>query len=219
MPDTKRRTDEMGAFSCWLFLFMALAPIAVEPQVALTPQMYRDADAYDVYSAVIPMDTWYWQNSKALLILGEIPPKEWALGSSPRGVFQGDTEFSKTFESVFKSFEIANQKSMVLEQHFVLQKPYRVVTKVELDEAFRRPPQNGIQDAWEGFRETFPDSSGYLILSGVGFNTDRTLAVVYVEHRCGNLCGAAQYYILEKRNRRWVRANPEGLKTEMRADS
>jgi hypothetical protein len=53
-----------------------------------------------------------------------------------------------------------------------------------------------------------------LILSGVGFNSDKTIALVYVEHRCGNMC-SSRYYILEKRNGQWSKCKPNGLTSEM----
>ena len=67
---------------------------------------------------------------------------------------------------------------------------------------------NALDDGWGGFREAFPQSRGYLILSAVGFNADKTLALVYVEHRCRGLCAAARYYILEKRKAHWTQYNP-----------
>ena len=127
--------------------------------------------------------------------------------------------FSKTFAGIFKSFEHANRQKMLLGYRFSIPKPYKIVSESELQSAFRQHPSNDIRDGWEGFRESFPDSSGYLILSGVGFNSDRTMALVYIEHRCGNMCGASRYYILQKRDGEWARCEPKGLKSEMRGSS
>jgi hypothetical protein len=160
------------------------------------------------------MDTWYWENSKTILIVGEIPLREWPIGS-PNGSLQGDENFSKAFESIFKSFDDVNKMQMSLQSELSLQKPYKIVSRNELDAAFHNPSGNSVGDGWEGFRRTFPNSAGYLILSGVGFSADKTIALVYVEHRCGGLCGAARYYILQKRDGRWVRYSPDGLKSEM----
>jgi len=85
------------------------------------------------------MDSWYWQNSKALLIAQETPPSEWPIGS-PRGALQGTAEFSKAFASVFKSFEEVTQQQMLLECNFTIQRPYNMVSKAELDAAFRHLP-------------------------------------------------------------------------------
>jgi hypothetical protein len=182
------------------------------------PQIYGDADAYDVYSAAVPMDKWYWQNSKTLLIVRDIPPAEWPIGS-PSGALQGNADFREAFASIFRSFDETNQQKMLLEHHFTFQKPYRLISRGELDASFRHVPQNAIRDGWEGFRNSFPDSSGYLILSGVGFNADKTIALVYVEHRCANMCSQAQYYILKKSHGHWVKCVPNGLKSEMRGES
>lgn len=174
----------------------------------------EDKEVCEVYAAVLPMDSWYWENSKVILILGDIPPREWPIGS-PREALIGDAKFIESFEPIFASFEAAKKTAMMLHSDLQLAKPTRLVTRAELDAAFERPSGTNVGDGWEVFRHHFPDSAGYVILSGVGFNADRTIALVYEEHRCGGLCGAARYYILQKRNGRWVRYFPAGLKTEM----
>jgi hypothetical protein len=40
-------------------------------------------------------------------------------------------------------------------------------------------------------------------VSAVGFNNDRTRALVYVGHHCGNLCGGGQYHLLVKKEGKW----------------
>ena len=180
----------------------------------LQAKVHEDKEVYEVYAAALPMDQWYWENSKVVLILSEIPPREWPIGS-PRGALMGDAKFTEAFEPIFQSFEAANKTATTLHADFRLAKPARLASREELDAAFRSRSTSGVGDGWEGFRLHFPDSAGYLILSGVGFNADRTIALVYVEHRCGGLCGAAHYYILQKRNGRWVQYLPEGLKSEM----
>jgi hypothetical protein len=178
---------------------------------------YEDPDAYEVYSAVLSMHG-SWQDSKSLLILQNIPPKEWPIGSA-RDALQGNAEFAKQFDPIFKSFEQANREPSLLQYHFAIQKSYQIVASAELDSAFRRRALNAGDDGWEGFRQSFPDSSGYVILSAVGFNSDKTIGLVYVDYRCGGLCGSSSYYILEKRNGRWVRVTPKGLKSEMTGNS
>lgn len=39
--------------------------------------------------------------------------------------------------------------------------------------------------------------------SAVGFNKDRTLAVLYATYFCGPLCARGTYYVLEKHNGQW----------------
>jgi hypothetical protein len=175
---------------------------------------FADKEVYEVYAAAVPMDSWYWENSKSILILSQLPPREWPIGS-PRSALSGDAKFSETFEPIFDSFDAANKMATTLDPNFHLSKPPRLVTQEELDTAFNSRSRGDVGDGWQGFRDHFPDSAGYLILSGVGFNADRTVALVYIEHRCGGLCGAARYYILQKQSNRWVRYSPQGLKSEM----
>jgi hypothetical protein len=210
---------------CLSFLITAMMVVLFPPGIlsqnkSAVSQVtgHEDKEAYEVYSAALPMDTWYWENSRVILILGEIPPREWPIGS-PRGALSGDAKFIAAFEPIFASFEAANKRAMMLQPDFQLPKPTKLVTREELDAAFQRPWGTEVGDGWEGFRHHFPSSAGYLILSGVGFNSDRTIALVYVEHRCGGLCGAARYYILQKRDGRWVQYSPEGLKSEMRGNT
>jgi len=210
-------------YTDWLRLFPLLFLISVSSsssqQCDSSPALpvYEDADAYEVYSATLPMDSSY-QDSKAVLILQRVPPSEWPIGS-PREALHGDPEFNKTFAPIFDSFDKANQESRSLEHHFSIPKPYKLLNKDEIDVTFRRRAPNALDDGWGGFREVFPESRGYIILSGVGFNADRTLALVYVEHRCGGLCAAARYYILEKRKGHWAQYKPKGRVLEMRGVS
>jgi hypothetical protein len=207
----------LDCLSCLLALMMMSLPSErlVQSKTVTSRVAYQeDKDADDVYAAVLPMDSWYWENSKVILVLADIPPQEWPIGS-PRGALNGDAKFIESFEPVFVSFELANRTAMMLHSDFHVGKPTRFVTRAELNAVFERPSGITVGDGWEGFRHNFPDSAGYLILSRVGFNAHRTIALVYEEHRCGGLCGAARYYMLQKRNGQWVRYSPAGLKTEM----
>ena len=40
-------------------------------------------------------------------------------------------------------------------------------------------------------------------LDSVAFNADKTIAVVYMGHSCGSLCGGGTFYVLEKKDGIW----------------
>jgi len=63
-------------------------------------------------------------------------------------------------------------------------------------------PKGG--DWWGEFYRRFPGSEGILTLSRVGFNAERTQALFYFSNRCGGLCGAGSYVVMEKRGSDWV---------------
>ncbi len=52
------------------------------------------------------------------------------------------------------------------------------------------------------FQRRFPRNSGFIVLSGVGFNLSRTQAVFYIDDYCG-LCGGGEYVLMEKVNGSW----------------
>ena len=191
----------------------------LKARTAETPaQVYADPEAYKVYAAVLPIDSWYWESSNTMLILRDIPPREWPIGG-PRGALRGNDTFKSEFEPIFQSFDEANRVPMLLNSDLDLHRAHRFVTTAELDAAFAKGGRAQGGNGWEGFRQRFPNSTGYVILSVVGFNSDRTKAVVYVEHRCGNLCGEAHFYVLQKRDGLWVRYFPSDLESEMKGSS
>jgi hypothetical protein len=182
-----------------------------------TASPYENPDAYGVYSAVLSMGG-QWDDSKSLVILKELPPKEWPIGSA-RDALHGDEEFRANFDSIFKSFDQTNKQSLFLENHFTFHKSYQLVRSAELHTAFHRTVPGVRGDGWEGFRQNFPNSAGYLIFSAVGFNPEKTIAVVFVDYRCGGLCGSARYFILQKRDKDWISYSPKGLQSEVRGSS
>ena len=73
---------------------------------------------------------------------------------------------------------------------------YRIVTKEELDRAFKGA-------GWEQFYKQYPEAGGYWIFSRPGYNSSRTEAVLSVAHWCGVLCGTGHLYFLTKRDGQW----------------
>lgn len=57
--------------------------------------------------------------------------------------------------------------------------------------------------AWTAFNKKFPGANGYVIVSNVGFNEDRTQALVDISNKCGDKCGAEQFVLLTKINGSW----------------
>jgi hypothetical protein len=54
-------------------------------------------------------------------------------------------------------------------------------------------------------RGNYPLASAPIIfeVSAVGFNSDRTRALLYVGHHCGSLCGGGRYHLLVKKDGKW----------------
>ena len=58
-------------------------------------------------------------------------------------------------------------------------------------------------NGWEEFYRRYPDSPGITTLSRVGFNRERTEALVYMGAQLHYLAGAGNLYRLEKQDGVW----------------
>ena len=81
-----------------------------------------------------------------------------------------------------------------LMDQFSLDVPVVLVSKGEIDQIFGE---------WDDFYKRFPDSQGYMTLSRVGFNSDRTKALIYMDNGCGVLCARGCYFLLHKEYGDW----------------
>lgn len=70
----------------------------------------------------------------------------------------------------------------------------RLFGKMTFDESASR---------WESFYRQYPDSYGYISFSRVGFDKKKTMALVFFEHWCRELCGSGHYLVVSKTNDTW----------------
>jgi hypothetical protein len=57
---------------------------------------------------------------------------------------------------------------------------------------------------WTRFQERYPEASGIVIFSRVGFDANGDEAVVLMGYRCGDLCGMGGLYLLGKEDGSWT---------------
>jgi hypothetical protein len=87
-------------------------------------------------------------------------------------------------------------------------------TRRELENKFERPDEVRIFDEatslprgkanfWEGFYKLYPKAQGFITFSDIGYNAERTTALVSVAYGCGGLCGHGSFFVLSKSNGRW----------------
>jgi len=100
-------------------------------------------------------------------------------------------EFLKGFGDVVEDYKKANASGKLLVRGFLMEKPYDLVPQKEIPAFYAR----------------YPRSQGYIHVSAVGFNSDKTKAMVYLGHWCGSLCGGGTYHLLEKIEGKWRKAN------------
>lgn len=168
------------------FFFSQGAP--VRPSAA--PKPYEDNEAYEVYSAILPSE-WPWQvaHAKSLVIRTETKNYEMCL--------RPEKESEEVVGPAISDYVKLNEKSWLLQPQLSIELPYRLITADELKSALDR-------GGWQGFYTQFPDSGGWIEMSAVGFNADKTVAVVYMEHSCGMLCGGGRFHVLQKKDGKWL---------------
>jgi hypothetical protein len=57
---------------------------------------------------------------------------------------------------------------------------------------------------WIEYYRRYPDSTGFFMLSRIGFNTEHSQGLLYIGSRCGPDCGEINFLLLEKANGVWT---------------
>ena len=99
---------------------------------------------------------------------------------------------------VYRAFLDANLHPSSFHRSFTLPVPYEIVASSEMHSIFGTSG-----DVWGRYYEKYPNSTGLLRLSRVGFNSDGNQAAFYISNYCGGLCGGGYFVIMEKVNSNW----------------
>lgn len=180
-------------FSLILSVLLALASPQLNSPVAsqAPPRSYDVAEAYEVYSAILPFES-PWKNANAKWLVIRQPTISYEMCVSP------DAPSQQIIGSAIADYLQQNKQPWLLQRKFHIEKPYTLLTANEERAAFQSSP-----GGWEGFYQMYPDSGGVIELSAVGFNAEKTVAVVYSGHQCGMLCGGGEFKVLQKRAGKW----------------
>jgi len=179
-------------------MIFALVSIAVKVlgQESSLPKRYVDNDAYRIYDQLVP-DEELWGN-KTRIIQRE----------TAKGQFLGmnidscvSPSVSHDFQAAIASFKTVNRKRWLLQRQFELDRPYELVASDVIKAVFTGTEQNN--DGWQAFEEHFPGAGGYIVLSAVGFDRDKTHAVVFSGASCGSLCGSWSFHLFKKVRGEW----------------
>ena len=163
------------------------------------PAVYEDPAAYEVYSTILSWpDASRMTKSKRLVIRRETLRSQGAFidgGPYLGGCLRPDAESAKLIGTAIDDHIRMNKTNWRLLKKFKLQIPYQ----------FMKPPTAIFNNEdWDKFYRAYRDSAGFVYLSAVGFNADKTVAVVSIGHWCGGLCGEGQYHVLQKKDGRWI---------------
>lgn len=167
-------------------------------QQKTVPMPYDDADAYEIYSTLIPSE---WPvkeaHAKKLVIQSETASYEMCLVP--------DKEFEPLIGPAISAFKQLNEKPALLQRKFADNISYKLVTSADINSAFDKTY------SWEKFYKLYPDSAGYTMISQVGFNGNKTVAIAYIGHSCGGLCGGGSFHVLQKKDGKWIPLEWKGI--------
>jgi hypothetical protein len=156
-----------------------------------TPPPDIEAEEYAVYSAMIRQNPIGYNLGSFLVI------KEQTV--SGLEMFERTLEETRRLPAkLVDSYRSRNAASYALGPNLDLEQDYALMPQEEFDRIFRR--EGAI---WPGFQDTYPEASGIVSFSRVGFGANEDMALVEMGYRCGDLCGAGGLYLLVKEEGSW----------------
>lgn len=161
-------------------LVLVLVTTNSRSQDSSSQKPYNSAEAYKIYSLLLPLEPSYGFGKATVMIREEA-----VQGGSPCLTISA----SKKFADAVMAFKRLQHQKWTLQPLFQLDKPYKLITPEEITALPGAPTQSA--------------ANSYVEMSIVGFNRSETLAVVFMGSPCGGLCGEWSYHLLEKVDGKW----------------
>ena len=170
------------------------------------PVIYDDATAYEVYAAIlsshpIPPGGRLILRHETITNFGTFTNDEGAESTC----LKPEREYDKLIGGAIRDFVKVTKTKWRLREKFIPKIPYALITSDEIASL-------NSEGGWERFYKKHPASDGFVDLSAVGFNSDKTIAVVSKGRWCGILCGEGAYHVLVKKDGKWVPLEWKGIK-------
>lgn len=187
-----------------ILLFAGFAPQEMQtPRAKSEPELYEDAEAYNIYAVLLPQD-WTSRVAKASCLAIEQQTNRFPHEPSNSTCIVLNEESKKDWQEVIDDYLKNNQFPRLLARKFPLEKPYELLTPAQVSAVITGKKA---EDGWTALDMRCRNYGGLIELSAVGFNRAKDRAIVYMGHWCGGLCGGGTHYFLEKKNGKWARAN------------
>ncbi len=185
-------------------VFALAAPPQKKAAPPKLPAAGLDEEAYAVYSALI--QSLYTNGAKLLVI------DNYVSGCVPVGNnAEGEKAWQQSLNGLPSKMPKLSQKTVTdfkgnarlcrsVDAKFTIPTKYILISKQERTQVFS---QADTKKAWANFYQKYVGASGYINLSNIGFNEDRTQALVNTYRKCGEKCGAEKMVLLTKMNGKW----------------
>jgi hypothetical protein len=172
------------------FLSPGLAKQGSKQNSGTLVELYTDADSYQIYATLLQNEGF-----SSYAVQSEICCDQ--IRTDLR--IEGDRTFMRAWGAAIDDFARQNQKPMVLTRKLPFDISYELLSKSDIHKFAVG------QEGWD-FHKRFPSSGGfYYWFSAVGFNRQRTRAIVNMGYGClpSALCGGEQPHFLEKQGLKW----------------
>ncbi len=167
----------------WAFAVPAQESSAVKP--------YDVDEAYEVYSILLPHEESAEFAKGTLVIQQDTVAEELSENCLMK-------EAADKFKDAIADYKRANGETWLLQRKFQSKAAYELVNAETIHTFFKKDG-----GGWKGFYKRYPESGGFVIFSAVGFNKDRTKAIVYSGSSCSGVCGRWSFHLLEKVEGKW----------------
>jgi len=158
-------------------------------------------EEYEIYSSVIKQ-LYVQPNTKQVIIEERTFRYDFAVENDEPWREKNKKKGVSMDESAADDYEAKNNSKWLLNKNsFKLPVKTNLITDDDLRSIFHG---SWGDLEWINYYRRFPESRGFVMLSRIGFNTERTQALVYVGSRCGPGCGDIHFLLLEKANGVWT---------------
>ncbi len=171
---------------CACAVLVFLLGRAAVPQTMAAPQRPEVADTYRIYSLLLGNEMGQGWPLESYAIAQNTVTRGWHIpaGSNERPDLRQcidvPKQAAKEYESAIADFQTKNAISEPLERYFSLDKPYTLLDSHEV----------------ANFR--IDGSSPLFSVSRIGLSGDGNVAIVYIQHQCGSMCGGGRFHVLRK---------------------
>jgi hypothetical protein len=169
--------------------------------VSSSPQRKEEGietEEYAVYAALITENVGE-NNAELLLVINEMPSPWITPVDAQADFYEKIKEDSPALlTETVDDLRAKNKESFKLTRNFNIKPQYVLVSEQDLSFDAKAG------DWWKTFHDKYPKARGIMTFSRVGFNSNKTQALVYRANHCGGLCGGGNYYLLRKKNGVWV---------------
>ncbi len=174
------------------------------PAAAPKPTAAIDDEEYAVYSALI--QSLYANGAKMLVIdnfvSGCVPVGNNAEGERAwqQSLDKLPTKLPKLSPKTIADFKSKARFCRNIEAKLTLPTKYVLISQADRRAIFSKADVN---KSWQSFQQKYPGANGYINVSNIGFNEDRTQALIDTFRKCGDKCGGEKMVVVTKVNGKW----------------